>query len=166
MRGLVYQRHPVSGSAMKDQFHSLERFSSQLLMRVCLPLVLGLLLTGCARHHAITYSTQATFNGERGGDLRELQVVVSRLNKQHGKVVEQVVAMPRFKLTPGVPAVAQHWMPGSLPFGTVPGDARIADEHVRVTVAWEGEDGRDPVCTVAVLLGETMVSKTTIVLNL
>src|SRR5258708_7277401 len=76
-----------------------------------------------------TYSTEATMSLQKDEGELDVAVRVSRLVDQDGKSVEQLVAAPRIKTAPGVPA--------TLCQGLQPDDPNYhLGESVTVDVSW------------------------------
>ena len=115
-------------------------------------LISGTCLVG-QRAVADNYSTEATMSLQKEEGRLLVEVQVSRLSQQNGKVVEQLVAAPRIQTAPGVPA--------TLHTGPQPGDSNYASkESVTADVSWPypNESGI-AFCAVTVQRGDEVVSK-------
>lgn len=102
---------------------------------------------------ADNYSTEATMSLQKDEGRLLVEVRVSRLSQQNGKVVEQLVAAPRILTSPGVPA--------TLHTGPQPGDSNYANkESVTADVSgpYPNESGV-AFCAVTVKRGDQVVSK-------
>jgi hypothetical protein len=102
---------------------------------------------------AATYSTDATMSLQKDEGTYLVEVSVSELNEQNGKVTERLIARPRILSSPGVPATLYQ--------GTQPGNADYAkEENVTVEVSWPypNESGTAS-CSVTVKRGDSIVSK-------
>jgi hypothetical protein len=102
---------------------------------------------------AATYSTEATMSLDKNEGEVNVDVRVSRLVDQGGKLVEHLVNAPGIKTAPGVPA-ALYTGPGH----TDPGYAN--EDNVTVDVSWPypNESGI-AFCAVTVKHGDEVVSK-------
>jgi hypothetical protein len=99
------------------------------------------------------FSTEATISMQPGEGTYLVEVRVSRLVEQDGKLTEQLIAAPRLLTAPGVPA--------TLYTGLQPADANYAnDENVTAEVSWPypKESGMAS-CSVIVKRGSLAVSK-------
>src|SRR5207249_8516696 len=91
-----------------------------LLVSVCLAV---------SRGSAASYSTDATLSLQKEEGILNVDVRVSRLVEQDGGSAEQLVAAPKIKTAPGVPA--------TLYTGLQPTDPNYAkEENVSVDVSW------------------------------
>ena len=114
------------------------------------------LMTAClaaSKGSAATYSTDATVSLQKDEGTLNVDVRVSRLLEQDGKPSEQLVAAPKIKTAPGVPA--------TLYTGLQPTDPNYASqENVTVDVSWPypNESGT-AFCAVTIKRGDEVVSK-------
>ena len=102
---------------------------------------------------AASYFTDATVSLQKDEGILNVDIRVSRLMEKDGKPVEQLVAAPRIKTAPGVPA--------TLYTGSQPADPNYASqENVTVDVSWPypNESGT-AFCAVTVKRGDEVVSK-------
>jgi hypothetical protein len=102
---------------------------------------------------AASYSTEATMSLQRAEGTLNVDVRVSRLSQQNGKLVEQLVEAPRITTAPGVPA--------TLHSGPQPGDSNyVSKENVTVEVFWPyPKESGVAFCAVTVQRGNEIVSK-------
>jgi len=121
------------------------------------------LVTAClviSKGRAASYSTDANVSLQKDEGTLDVDVRVSRLEKQDGKSSEQLVAAPKIKTAPGVPA--------TLYTGLQPGDPDFpSKENVTVDVSWPypNESGT-AFCAVTVKLGSEVVSKSRLQLKI
>lgn len=102
---------------------------------------------------AATYSTEATMSLQKDEGTYLVEVKVSELTEQNGKLTERVISRPRLLSSPGIPA--------TLYSGTQPRDPDYAnEENVSVEVSWPypNESGTAS-CIVTVKRGDNIVSK-------
>ena len=102
---------------------------------------------------ADSYSTDATMWLQEAEGTLQVEVRVSRLTEQGGKVVEELIEAPRITTAPGVPA--------SLHCGPKPGDSSFTNrENVSVEVSWPyPKESGVAFCAVTVSWGNVVVSK-------
>ena len=102
---------------------------------------------------AATYSTEATFTQQKDKGRFLVDVRVSQLVEQNGKLKEHLIARPRIDSAPGVPA--------SLYSGLQPSHPNYHhEENVSVDVSWpEAGQSGFAICSVTVKLGDKVVSK-------
>ncbi|MDB6155610.1 MAG: hypothetical protein JWL90_4063 [Chthoniobacteraceae bacterium] len=102
---------------------------------------------------AASYSTKATMTREEhSGGRYAVAVRVSKLVARDGKVMERVICLPRIICSPGVPAFISSGQAVN-PY--------TGKESVRIDISWPKTVRPDfAVCTVAIKLGDTIVSKT------
>jgi hypothetical protein len=120
------------------------RTTALFLMTACLAASTGA---------AANYSTEATISLQKEEGTLNVDVRVSRMEEKGGKLVEELVAAPRIKTSPGVP--------GTLHQGCQPADPSYAHEdNVTVDVSWPypNETGL-ALCAVTVKHGDEVVSK-------
>lgn len=109
---------------------------------------------------AASYSTEATMSLQKDEGILDVDVRVSRLVKQGGESSEQLVAAPKIRTAPGVPA--------ALCTGLQPADPDFASkENVTVDVSWPypNESGIAS-CAVTIKLGSEVVSKSKLLLKI
>src|SRR5262245_43005199 len=102
---------------------------------------------------AATYSTEATFTQQKDKGRFLVEVQVSQLIDQDGRLTERLIARPRVDSAPGVPA--------SLYSGLQPSHPNYRnEENVSVDVSWpEAGHSGFAICSVTVKLGDKVVSK-------
>ncbi len=109
---------------------------------------------------ADSYSTDATMSLQKEEGTLNVDIQVSRLLEQDGKVVEQLVEAPRITTAPGVPA--------TLHSGPQPDDPNYASkENVTVEVSWPypNESGV-AFCAITVQRASEIVSKSRLQLKI
>lgn len=102
---------------------------------------------------AATYSTEATMSLQKDEGTYLVEVKVSELTEQNGKVIERVISRPRLQSSPGISA--------TLYSGLRPGQPDYnRQENVSVDVSWPypSESGT-AFCSVTVKRGDSVVSK-------
>jgi hypothetical protein len=121
------------------------------------------LVTAClvaSKGGAATYSTDATMSLQKDKGTLDVDVRVSRLVEQDGMSSEQLVAAPKIKTAPGVPA--------SLYTGLQPPDPDFASkENVTVDVSWPypNESGT-AFCAVTIKVGSEVVARSKLQLKI
>ncbi|MDB6171217.1 MAG: hypothetical protein JWL59_528 [Chthoniobacteraceae bacterium] len=101
---------------------------------------------------AASYSTKATMTREEHSARYAVAVRVSKLVERDGKVMEHVICLPHIICSPGVPAFISSGQAVN-PY--------TGKESVRIDISWPKTVRPDfAVCTVAIKLGDTIVSKT------
>ena len=123
---------------------------------------LFLVIAGLAvsKGSASSYSTEATVSLQKDEGTLNVDVRVSRLVEQDGRSTEQLVAAPKIKTAPGVPA--------TLYTGLQPADPDYASkENVTVDVSWPypNESGT-AFCGVTIKRGSEVVSKSKLQLKI
>jgi hypothetical protein len=102
---------------------------------------------------AAHYSTEATITQQKDKGRYLVDVRISQLIEQNGKLTEKLIARPRIDSAPGVPASVHQGAQLSQP------DYQTA-ENVTLDVSWpEHGQGGFAICDITVKLGDKVVSK-------
>ncbi len=122
-------------------------------MKKYVTLLIVTLSTIAGTAFATSYSTEATMTRQKDKDTYTVNVRVSRLVEQDGKLTEQLIAKPQIISKPGCPASMYQGLQS-------PNPDFQKEENVSVDVAWP-EAGKSgfALCTVTVKLGDETVSK-------
>jgi hypothetical protein len=130
------------------------------MQRNLIALLIGAACLPGLRAAADSYSTDAVMSLQKDQGTLNVDVKVSRLSQQEGRLVEQLVESPRITTAPGVPA--------TLHTGPQPRDPDYSSkENVTVEVSWPypNESGI-AFCAVTIQRGNEIVSKSRLRLNI